>query len=91
MSEDELKKIYGLQKLLFLGKMYKEGQDFNKSNNKPLGSYEENLIANGAGSIKAIYPNTSRETVIHYAIDSFLPENIKPEIVLGQIRPSKLR
>lgn len=89
MSEDELKKIYGLQKLLFLGKMYKEGQDFNKLN-KPSGSYQENLIANGAGAIKAMYP-TSRESTIIYAKDSFLLETIKPEVVLGKISPSKLR
>lgn len=89
MSEDELKKIYGLQKLFFLGKINEEAKNFNKSN-KPSGSYQEALMANGAGSIKAIYP-TSRESTIHYAIDSFLPENIKPEVVLGQIRPSKLR
>jgi hypothetical protein len=77
MSEDKL------QELLFLGKMYKEGQDFKKSN-KPLGSYEKNLIANGAGSIKTIYP-TSNESIKFYAMDSLVPEYITPEVVLGKI------
>lgn len=89
MTEDELKKIYGLQKLLFLGRMHKEGQDFNKLN-KPLGNYQENLIANGAGTLTLIY-RTSPELTQLYLRDSLVPENIKPDVVLGKIINSKPR